>query len=82
MIVTGCVTSGCIRATTIDSFSYGFRTMSEDCVGDHDPVPHHQNLKTSAAVTRISSMWIRVWSTSKIGENCPLCTVSLATFRR
>jgi len=46
MIVTGCVTSGCIRATTIDSFSYGFRTMvPEDCVGDHDPVPHHQNLE-------------------------------------
>ncbi len=46
MVVTGCVTSGCIRATTIDSFSYGFRTMvPEDCVGDHDPVPHHQNLE-------------------------------------
>ena len=46
LIVTGCVTSGCIRATTIDSVSYGFRTMvPEDCVGDHDPVPHHQNLE-------------------------------------
>ena len=46
LIVTGCVTSGCIRATTIDSFSYGYRTMvPEDCVGDHDPVPHHQNLE-------------------------------------
>jgi maleamate amidohydrolase len=46
LIVTGCVTSGCIRATTIDSFSHGYRTMvPEDCVGDHDPVPHHQNLE-------------------------------------
>ena len=46
LIVTGCVTSGCIRATTIDSFSYGYRTMvPEDCVGDHDPIPHHQNLE-------------------------------------
>ena len=46
MIVTGCVTSGCIRASTIDSFSLGFRTVvPEDCVGDHDPVPHHQNLE-------------------------------------
>ena len=46
MIVTGCVTSGCIRASIIDSFSLGFRTIvPEDCVGDHDPVPHHQNLE-------------------------------------
>ena len=46
MIVTGCVTSGCVRASIIDSFSLGFRTVvPEDCVGDHDPVPHHQNLE-------------------------------------
>ena len=45
MIVTGCVTSGCIRASVIDSFSLGFRTMvPEDCVGDHDEGPHHANL--------------------------------------
>src|SRR5215207_3847010 len=35
VIVTGCNTSGCIRATAIDSFSYRFRTIvPEDCVGD------------------------------------------------
>ena len=46
MIVTGCVTSGCVRASIIDSFSLGFRTVvPEDCVGDHYPVPHHQNLE-------------------------------------
>lgn len=46
LIVTGCVTSGCIRASTIDSFSYGFRTVvPEDCVGDHHSIPHHQNLE-------------------------------------
>lgn len=45
MIVTGCVTSGCVRASVIDSFSLGFRTMvPEDCVGDHDAGPHHANL--------------------------------------
>ncbi len=45
VIVTGCVTSGCIRASVIDSFSHGFRTIvPEDCVGDHDLVPHQQNL--------------------------------------
>ena len=46
MIVTGCVTSGCIRASIVDSFSLGFRTIvPEDCVGDHDPIPHRQNLE-------------------------------------
>lgn len=46
VIVTGCVTSGCVRASIIDSFSHGFRTMvPEDCVGDHDPGPHHANLE-------------------------------------
>ena len=46
VIVTGCVTSGCIRASTIDSFSHGFRTIvPEDCVGDHDEGPHRDNLR-------------------------------------
>jgi maleamate amidohydrolase len=46
VIVTGCVTSGCIRATVIDSFSHRFRTIvPEDCVGDHDEGPHRDNLR-------------------------------------
>ncbi len=46
VIVTGCVTSGCIRASTIDSFSHRFRTIvPEDCVGDHDEGPHRDNLR-------------------------------------
>ncbi len=46
VIVTGCVTSGCIRASVIDSFQYGFRTIvPEDCVGDHDERPHQDNLR-------------------------------------
>jgi maleamate amidohydrolase len=46
VIVTGCVTSGCIRATVIDSFSHRFRTIvPEDCVGDHDEGPHRANLR-------------------------------------
>lgn len=46
VIVTGCVTSGCIRATVIDSFSHRFRTIvPEDCVGDHEQGPHEQNLR-------------------------------------
>ncbi|MGE0418028.1 MAG: isochorismatase family protein [Acetobacteraceae bacterium] len=46
VIVTGCITSGCVRASVIDAFSLGFRVMvPHDCVGDHDPVAHAQNLK-------------------------------------
>jgi maleamate amidohydrolase len=45
-IITGCVTSGCIRATIIDSFSYGFFTIvPRECVGDYHLVPHNQNLE-------------------------------------
>ncbi|HET6522804.1 MAG TPA: isochorismatase family protein [Geminicoccaceae bacterium] len=46
VIVTGCITSGCVRASTIDSFQWGFRTIvPEDCVGDHEEQPHEDNLR-------------------------------------
>ena len=46
VIVTGCNTSGCIRATAIDSFSYRYRTIvPEDCVGDIEEGPHQDNLR-------------------------------------
>jgi maleamate amidohydrolase len=45
-IVTGCMTSGCIRASVIDSFSNGFRTVvPEDCSGDAEEGPHRDNLR-------------------------------------
>lgn len=45
-IITGCVTSGCVRATTIDSFSYGYRTMLvDDCCGDPAAESHEANLR-------------------------------------
>ena len=46
VIVTGCNTSGCIRATVIDAFSYGFRVIvPEPCVGDVEQGPHDDNLR-------------------------------------
>lgn len=46
VIITGCTTSGCIRASAIDSFQWGFRTIvPEDCVGDHEEQPHNDNLR-------------------------------------
>jgi nicotinamidase-related amidase len=45
VIVTGCTTSGCVRATIIDAFSYGFRVLvPQDCVGDADEAQHRANL--------------------------------------
>jgi maleamate amidohydrolase len=46
VVVTGATTSGCVRATIVDSFSNNFRTIvPEDCVGDHELGPHEANLR-------------------------------------
>jgi maleamate amidohydrolase len=45
LIVTGCTTSGCVRATVVDSMSYDFRTIvARDCVGDRSLAAHDANL--------------------------------------
>ena len=46
VIVTGCVTSACIRASVVDSFQYKYRTIvPEDCVGDREEDSHRNNLR-------------------------------------
>jgi len=46
VIVTGCITSGCVRASIVDAFSLGFRTIvPEDCVGDQEQEAHDANLR-------------------------------------
>ncbi len=45
VLVTGCTTSGCIRASVIDAMSYNFKTVVvTDCVGDRALGPHEANL--------------------------------------
>ena len=45
IFVTGCTTSGCVRASVIDSMSYNFRTVIvTDGVGDRALGPHEANL--------------------------------------
>jgi maleamate amidohydrolase len=45
LVVTGCSTSGCIRATAVDGMQYGFRVVvPKECVGDRHPEPHEANL--------------------------------------
>ncbi len=44
-ILLGCSTSGCVRATAIDSIQHGFRTIvPRECVGDRHDGPHDANL--------------------------------------
>jgi len=45
VIMAGCTTSGCIRASAIDSLQYGYHTIVvRDAVGDRAPGPHEANL--------------------------------------
>jgi nicotinamidase-related amidase len=45
VIVTGGSTSGCVRATVVDSLSRSFRTVvPEECVSDKHESPHFANL--------------------------------------
>ena len=45
IILTGGSTSGCVRATVVDSLSRSFRTIvAEECVADKHESPHFANL--------------------------------------
>lgn len=45
VMVAGCTTSGCVRASVLDALCHGFRPMVvRDCVGDRALRPHEANL--------------------------------------
>ncbi|WP_416841420.1 isochorismatase family protein [Haloferax sp. DFSO52] len=45
LVVTGCTTSGCIRASVVDACANGYRTIvPEEAVGDRAIEPHESNL--------------------------------------
>lgn len=45
LIVTGCTTSGCVRCSVVDAFSYNFRVVvPSDCVYDRSATSHAVNL--------------------------------------
>ena len=45
VIITGCSTSGCVRASAVDGMQYGFRVIvPRECVGDRHSEPHEANL--------------------------------------
>src|SRR5206468_6818560 len=45
LIITGCTTSGCVRATAVDAVQNGFRPMVvREAVGDRSVAAHEQSL--------------------------------------
>ena len=45
LVIAGCTTSGCVRASVIDAMSMNYRTVvATDCVGDRALEPHKANL--------------------------------------
>jgi len=45
LVVTGCTTSGCVRSSVVDAFSYNFRVcVPSDAVYDRSQVSHAVNL--------------------------------------
>jgi maleamate amidohydrolase len=75
IIVIGCVTSGCVRATIVDSFQWGFRTIvPEDGVGDQENGPHHDNLRDVERrycdITTVDEtiVWIEKWRSTRNGN--------------
>ncbi|ELZ20678.1 hypothetical protein C476_10167 [Natrinema limicola JCM 13563] len=44
LVLAGVTTSGCIRATAVDSLQHGYRTIvAADAVGDRAEGPHRAN---------------------------------------
>ena len=45
LVIVGCTTSGCVRASVVDAISSNFRAIvATDCVGDRALEPHAANL--------------------------------------
>jgi maleamate amidohydrolase len=45
LVIAGCTTSGCVRASTLDAMCHGFRPIViRECVGDRAAGPHEASL--------------------------------------
>ena len=63
LVVTGCTTSGCVRGSVVDAFSYNFRVaVPEDAVYDRSRTSHLVNLFD------MGSKYADVMSTSELIE--------------
>jgi maleamate amidohydrolase len=70
VLIAGCTTSGCVRATVLDAMNAGFLPfVLEDCVGDRALGPHNANLfdmaQKYAEVVSLSDMLTLIDATEK-----------------
>lgn len=80
VIIVGCTTCGCIRATAVDALQYGYRPIVvEDAVGDRSMASHEQSLfdlrqkyadvlKTDQVISAVSSKYAPAPSKALINE--------------
>jgi maleamate amidohydrolase len=64
VLVTGASTSGCVRATAVESDALGYRTIDvEDCVYDPRPLPREASLSDLADryADVVASAQLRLW---------------------
>jgi maleamate amidohydrolase len=78
VVVTGCATSGCIRSSVVDAFSYNYRVVvPEDAVYDRNRAAHIANLYD------MSEKYADVMTTSAtLNLLAPLTQASLSTGTR
>lgn len=73
LIVTGCTTSGCVRATAVDSVQNGFRPMVvREAVGDRSAAAHEQSLfDLNAKYADVVSLDETLQYMKTVGHNAP-----------
>ena len=84
VIIVGCTTSGCIRASAIDSMQNGFQTVVvRDAVGDRAQTPHEVNLfDIDAKYGDVVSSWDVLEYLRGLGGRGGLGTTADDEFRR
>ena len=73
LIITGCTTSGCVRATAVDACQNGFRPMVvREAVGDRAPAAHAQSLfDLDAKYADVVSRDDALGYLERVGHNAP-----------
>jgi maleamate amidohydrolase len=73
LVITGCTTSGCVRATAVDAVQNGFRPMVvREAVGDRSPAAHAQSLfDLNAKYADVVSLDETLHYLNTVGHNRP-----------
>ena len=74
LIITGCTTSGCVRATAVDAVQNGLRPMVvREAVGDRSAAAHEQSLfDLDAKYADVVSLDDTLHYLQNVGHNLPL----------